>query len=131
MSSESGKRAISMKSRSAENWRSVTRFVATVMRSELGRVCIDLDSVLLHHNPEDGISRLGRPLLLGRRLTLLLRQKGFKVVVLTSRPGRYNHGMIHQYLLGKGFAVDRVTNVKPAADAYFDDKAFRVQKNWK
>jgi hypothetical protein len=38
--------------------------------------------------------------------------------------------MIHQYLLSNGFAVDRVTNVKPAADAYFDDKAVRVEKNW-
>lgn len=131
MSSESEKRGISTKSRSAENWRNVIRCVETVTLSELGRACIDLDSVLLHHNHEDGISHLGRPLSLGRKLTWLVRRRGFKVIVLTSRPGRYNHGMIHQYLLGHGFAVDRVTNVKPAADFYADDKALRIPKNWK
>lgn len=27
--------------------------------------------------------------------------------------------------------VDEVTNVKPPADVYFDDKAVRVPKNWR
>lgn len=119
-----------MKQRSAENWRNVTRFVETVTASELGIACIDLDSVLLFHNPEDGTSRLGHPLPLGRKLTRFLHRKGFKVVVLTSRKGRYKHGMIHQFLLSQDFVVDRVTNVKPAADIYLDDKACRVPKNW-
>lgn len=87
--------------------------------------------MLLHHNSEDGTSRLGRPLSLGRKLTLLLKRKGFRVVVLTSRRGRYKHGMIHQHLESLGFTVDHVTNVKPPADMYVDDKAVRVEKNWK
>jgi hypothetical protein len=121
-----------MKSRSVENWQNVTRAVATVIPSKrIGVACVDLDSVLLFHNPEDGTSRLGRPLSLGRKLTWLLRHKGFKVIVLTSRLGRYNHGKIHQYLVSSDFAVDHVTNVKPAADIYLDDKAFRIPKNWR
>ena len=119
------------KLRSAENWRNVTQLVETVTRFELGIACIDLDSVLLNHNPEDGTSRLGRPLSLGRKLTWLFHRKGYKVVVLTSRKNRYKHGMIHQYLESHGFAVDRVTNVKPAADVYCDDKALRIAKNWR
>jgi hypothetical protein len=120
-----------MSARSAQNWRNVIRDAATVIAiKHTGIACVDLDSVLLHHNPEDGISRLGRPLSLGRKLTWFLSKKGFKVIVLTSRPGRYNHGMIHQYLASHGFSVERVTNVKPAADCYCDDKGVRVPKNW-
>lgn len=119
------------KSRSAEKWRNVIHAVETAIAFKLGIACIDLDSVLLHHNPEDGISRLGRPLPLGRKLTLYFRQKKCKVIVLTSRPDRYQHGRIHQHLESLGFAVDRVTNVKPPADCYVDDKAVHVPKNWK
>jgi len=129
MSSERGKPADSAKLNSLLNWQSVTRFVETVMRFEVGVACVDLDSVLLHHNPEDGISRLGHPLPLGRDLTHLLRRHGFKVVVLTSRPAD-QHRLIYDFLLRHDFAVDDVTNVKPPADAYFDDKGFRIPKNW-
>lgn len=100
------------------------------MRLELGVACVDLDSVLIHHNHADGISRLGRALPLGRELVKLLKQKGYKVVVLTSRSGHYEHGRIHEYLRSRGFQIDRVTNVKPPADVYCDDKAFRIPKNW-
>lgn len=120
-----------MSNHCAAKWRDVQSFVATVMPTALGRACVDLDSVLLHHNPEDGTSRLGRALPLGRKLCRLLKQRGEKVVVLTSRIGLYNHGIIHERLRSLGFEVDHVTNRKPVADAYFDDKAFRIPKNWR
>ena len=101
------------------------------MRCELGIACVDLDSVLLHHEHKDGTSRLGRVLPLGRELTRLLKLKGYKVVVLTARNGLYSHGRIFEYLVARGFQIDHVTNRKPAADAYFDDKAFRIAKNWR
>jgi hypothetical protein len=125
------KRGILTKRRSAENWRNVIQSVETTTRISLGIACIDLDSVLLFHNPEDGISRLGRPLSLGRKLTWYFRKKKCKVIVLTSRPKLYEHGRIHQHLESLGFAVDRVTNIKPPADCYVDDKAIRVAKNWR
>lgn len=131
-SSDRAKPANSPKRSSEQNWRSVIRDAETAIASKrTGVACVDLDSVLLFHNPEDGISRLGRPLSLGRKLTWFLKHKGFRVVVLTSRPGRYRHGQIHQYLASHDFAVDHVTNVKPAADCYLDDKGIRVPKNWR
>jgi phosphoserine phosphatase len=99
------------------------------MRHELGVACVDLDSVLLYHEPEDGTCRQGRVLPLGRKLVQLLRSNGWRVVVLTSR-GVHQHLYIHDYLHSKRVFVDEVTNVKPPADAYFDDKAFRIPKNW-
>ena len=137
MSSASANHATSTKSRCAANWRNVKQFVETIMPFELGVACIDLDSVLLHHNSEDGISSLGPVLPLGRKLVRLLKQRGYWVVVLTSRPlnndqPEFNlcHGGICTMLRAVSVPVDRVTNVKPAADAYFDDKAYRIPKNW-
>lgn len=112
-------------------WQGVLLFVRTITASAPGTVCVDLDSVLLHHETDWPISRLGHPLRLGRELTRLLKSKGFRVVVLTSRIGLYNHGMIHEKLRAAGFQIDHVTNRKPPAIAYFDDRAFRIPKNWK
>ncbi len=126
------------KSLSEESWQSVKRYVETAMPFALGVACIDLDSVLLYHNSEDGISRLGHPLPLGQKLTRLLKDRGYRVVVLTSRPPNNDqpefglcHGGICTYLKVNGFCVDEVTNVKPPADVYLDDKAYRIPKNWK
>ena len=98
---------------------------------------MDIDSVLLHHDPEDGISRLGLPLPLGRKLVELLKSRGYRVVALTSRPPLndqprwdISHAGIWTYLRMAGILIDEVTNIKPAADAYFDDKAVRIKKNW-
>lgn len=126
-----------MNSRFVENWQNVSQFVETVMRCELGVACIDLDSVLLHHDPQDGIFRLGRVLPLGRKLVQLLKQRNYRVVVLTSRPPlndqpdwELSHGAIWTYLRMNHVMVDEVTNIKPPADVYFDDKAYRIPKNW-
>lgn len=110
-------------------WQDARRFVGTVMRYELGIACVDLDSVLLYHDSEESISRLGRALPLGRKLVDLLKLWGYRVVVLTARPTT-QHKRIAAHLKREGFAVDQVTNVKPPADCYIDDKAFRVPKNW-
>lgn len=112
---------------SLTNWQSVTRFAATAMRREAGCVCVDLDSVILEHNPED--SHLGPVLPLGRKLVAWLSKKGWRVIVLTARAKR--HQEILTYLHRRKVWADRVTNRKPFADAYFDDKAVRVPKNWK
>lgn len=119
-----------MNSRSDARWRDVQSFVATVMPRELMLACVDLDSVLLEHKHADGISHLGEVLPLGRKLVTLLKESEYQVWVLTSRP-QEQHMNILRHLQWAGFDVDCITNVKPAADAYFDDKAYRVPKNWK
>jgi hypothetical protein len=52
------------------------------------------------------------------------------IVVLTSRP-REQHAEIFMELLRHGFPIEHVTNVKPPAEAYLDDKAVRIPKNWR
>jgi hypothetical protein len=118
-----------MKPRSDAKWQDVKSFVATAMPRGLMRACVDLDSVLLHHEPDDGWD-LGRALPRGRDLTKLLKSRHYQVVVLTARPSD-QHASILKLLQYLDFAVDAVTNIKPPADAYFDDKAYRIPKNWK
>jgi hypothetical protein len=120
------------------NWKSVSQFVETAIPSELGVVCVDLDSVILEHHHEDGTSHLGRVLPLGRKLVKLLKSRGWRVVVLTSRPPNNEqpnfwlcHAGIKTHLRTNDVPVDDVTNIKPVADCYFDDKAVRVPKNWR
>lgn len=108
------------------NWQSVKRYVETVMPSQAGVVCVDLDSVILFHDSAD--SRLGRVLPLGRKLINLLR-KSHCVVVLTARAK--NHQGILTFLHKNNVWVDQVTNRKPYADAYFDDKGVPIPKNWR
>ena len=118
-----------MSKRYGAKWPDVLSFAATAMRCELGVACVDLDSVLIYHEGAWGNSRLGPPLLPGRRLCKILKRKKYRVVVLTARPD--GHCEIKDYLLSHNIPVDEVTNIKPAADVYFDDKAFRIRKNWK
>lgn len=129
--SGSAKRATTTNLPSGGNWQSVSEFVKTAMRYELGVACVDLDSVLLKHNPQDGTSRLGPVLPLGRKLVKLLKARKYRVVVLTSRPLVGMRWLkILAYLQNRDVPVYHVTNLKPPADVYFDDKAYRVEKNW-
>lgn len=112
----------------AMNWESVTQFAVTAMRYEAGVACVDLDSVILRHNPDEGY-RLGPVLPHGRKLVKWLQQNGWRVVVLTSRDR--GHQQILSHLNRNNVWPESVTNRKPYADAYFDDKAIRVPKNWR
>lgn len=119
---------------SAAKWLAVKSDVETAIVFKLGVVCVDLDGVLLYHESEWEDSRLGPPLDLGRKLVQLLVGKGYRVVVLTSRKVDGIQATaklrILNHLIALNFPVSDVTNVKPTADAYFDDKAYRIPRNW-
>ena len=95
----------------------------------LGTACVDLDGVLLYHRSEWGNSLLGLVLPLGLKLCQLLNRR-WAIVVFTARP-KAQHADIEEYLKLHRVPFSDVTNVKPPADAYFDDKAYRIPKNWK
>jgi hypothetical protein len=84
--------------------------------------------VLVYHTPDMGEGRLGRLLPFGLMLCQLLKQREKTVIVLTARSS--GHVAIHAHLKAKGYPVENVTNVKPPAQCYVDDKALRVSKNW-
>ena len=127
--SEAAKLARYRKRLFGAKWRSVMSSAAIATASGPMTACVDLDGVLLYHRSEWGTSRLGRVLPLGRKLCRLLRAKGYKITVLTSRP-RKQHLLIWTHLLSHAVFVDDVTNLKPPATFYFDDRAVKVPKNW-
>ena len=57
----------------------------------------------------------------------LIKKKGYKVVIFTARP---NIDEIHQWLQKHKIVVDDVTNSKPKAIAYIDDRGIRFT-NWR
>ena len=82
-------------------------------------VCIDLDGVILQ--AETGGAFVGE-LMPGAWEAINAICRWARIVVLTARPPD-QHPAIGRYLLAHGIAVDRVTNVKPAALFYIDDWA--------
>jgi DNA-directed RNA polymerase subunit RPC12/RpoP len=111
-----------------KNWQEIHKFVLTKLRREAGIVCVDCDSVILYHERDEHL-KVGKVLREGRMLVNLLQKLGWRVVVLTARAKR--HQELLTYLHKRNVWADKVTNVKPYADAYFDDKAVRVSKNWR
>jgi len=112
------------------DWLRIKRFIERELPAGPGIVCVDLDSVLVYHNSDWGNTHVGRVLPFGRKLCQLLRGHGKRIIVLTARP-REQHHAIWNFLCARGFGVEDVTNIKPAAQAYFDDRAVRIPKNWR
>ena len=113
-----------------KNWKSAILRAVIATPFKAGVVAVDCDSVILHHEPEESIRLLGPVLPAGALLVSELKKRKFRVVVLTARPERQHQDLLI-HLCRNRVWVDRVTNRKPYADAYFDDKAVRISKNWK
>jgi len=88
-------------------------------------ICIDFDGVI-HDNPR-GFQHgdiYGKPSK-GAVFTINnLVRNGYKVVVLTARGEEY-WDRVSLWLARNGFPQMEITNVKPPAQCYVDDKAIR------
>ena len=123
-----GKAALTPKKKFGTNLPNAIRRAVIATPPVAGVACVDLDSVILFHKHGED-SHLGRVLRRGRELVKLLQHLHFRVIVLTSRPARRQQEIL-SYLASHGVWVERVTNRKPYADIYCDDKALRIPKNW-
>jgi len=92
-------------------------------------VCMDFDGVLDHHNTEDPIDKIGEPLEPGIQLAKRIKKAGHRLVILTARPEQM-HNTILGWLKGQGVKADEVTNVKPPAAMYIDDRAAEWPRNF-
>ena len=84
-------------------------------------VAVDFDGVLAEHETEWHESKIGSPIQDGLRLLTQLQKKGYAVVVLTARKDTKT---VRTWLKKQGFQLP-VTNTKPPAVAYVDDRAVR------
>ena len=90
--------------------------------------CMDFDGVLHQHETGQGPGPLGEPLSPGLQMAKRIKAAGHKLVILTARP-RDQHHTIHGWLKGHGVRADEVTNVKPPAEMYIDDRAEHWPRN--
>jgi hypothetical protein len=90
--------------------------------------CMDFDGVLAYHETGDPITKIGEPLKPGIDLAKQIVRQGYKLVVLTARPIKMQDE-ISDWLKKQGVKA-QVTNVKPPAELYIDDRAIRYPKNF-
>ena len=91
-------------------------------------IALDYDGVIHKYSKayHDGTIYDG-PIDGARDAIRLLRKKGYRVAIFTARP---NIEDIHQWLQQHKIVVDDVSNVKPKAVAYIDDRGIRFT-NWR
>jgi len=90
--------------------------------------CVDFDGVLHYHETGDGPGPLGELLKPAIEMAKRIKAAGHKLVVLTARPEEQFED-IKGYLKGHGVKVDEVTNKKPPAVFYIDDRAIPWPRN--
>lgn len=91
-------------------------------------ICIDFDRTI--HDMDHPVPghKMGEPIPQALAAVDALVTIGHRVIVLTSQ---VNHGYIRKWLQFYGFPPLEVTNVKPVADVYIDDRAVRFEGNWR
>jgi Inorganic Pyrophosphatase len=83
-------------------------------------VAVDFDGVLAAKQTPFVKGEMGEPLQKGFALVRALKRAGYRVVILTARQ---ETPQVKTWLAKQGLRVDDVTNVKPPAIAYIDDRA--------
>ncbi|MDD3655016.1 MAG: HAD family hydrolase, partial [Desulfotomaculaceae bacterium] len=83
-------------------------------------VCVDFDGVLAQYDGWRGPDHLGKPMPKVGDFLADLNSLGYRVVVLTTRqPFAVTNWLIRHKMAG---FVDTITNTKPPAKAYIDDR---------
>lgn len=87
-------------------------------------VCVDWDGTMVAHIPTFNRKESGQLTPYSVDFLKALLAEGFNVVILTARQ---DHGPVTEELQRHGFSKIRVTNIKPPAIAYIDDRAINYQ----
>ena len=98
-------------------------------------LCIDFDGVI--HSYTSGWKGAGNipdpPVRGAKEFIQMMLSEGFKIVIMSSRASSLEGAMaIDDWLAKHGFPCDKmeVTNSKPAAVLYIDDRGYRFDGKW-
>lgn len=94
-------------------------------------IAVDFDGTI--HSYENGWqdgSIYGKEIAGAFNALLALHERGYKVVIFTARPAAQVGEWMFKNWPFKMFDVPEVTNTKPAAIAYIDDRAVKFNGNW-
>jgi soluble P-type ATPase len=89
-------------------------------------ICVDFDGVIHNYKMKNAGHVMGVPFENVRESIAELHKMGYKVVILTAQ---FDLTHIVQWLRYFGIDYDEITNLKPWADYYIDDKAIKFT-NW-
>ena len=88
-------------------------------------IAVDFDGVIHDFkNPVPG-RRMGPPIQGAQDALNRLRAQGYEIVVFTVWGDEKGQKTISDFMNYYDLPFDRITNIKPNADAYIDDKAVR------
>lgn len=93
-------------------------------------VAMDFDGVIAFHKTEWPPEKIGPPLKPGIEVAKRIKAAGHKLVILTAKP-KSVHKKIKKWMAEQGVQVDDVTNTKPPAEIYIDDRGMRYPRNYK
>jgi len=88
---------------------------------------VDFDAVLHAYTRWDGPEAVGLPIPRVEEGLLALRQAGYRVFIHSTRPRVPIKAWLDRYDLGE--YVERITDRKPPAQVFFDDRAMWVPPN--
>lgn len=89
---------------------------------------IDFDGVIHDHkNPIKGM-RMGKPIEGTDEALRRLKSRGHKIIVFSVWGDEKGKKTIEDFMKFYGLLFDEITNIKPHADYYLDDKAVRFTK---
>lgn len=95
----------------------------------MNRICIDFDGVIHRYSKGwNGGEIYDRPMP-GAKVAIRRLMKQFTVIILTAREADTHH-KVRAWLKKWGFPKIKVTNIKPPAIAYIDDRAIHFD-SWK
>ena len=93
------------------------------------KLAIDFDGTIHDYkNPVKG-KRMGEPIEGAKQALSRHRMLGYKVIIHSV--WGYKDNIIGDWMKFYGIPYDEITNIKPQADYYIDDKAIRFNNNWK
>ena len=95
------------------------------MNGEYMVVAIDFDGVIHDHkNPVEG-RRMGPPISGVKEALTKIRELGYQIIVFTVWGNDKGIRTIEDFMNYYQLPFDEVTNIKPNADYYIDDKAIK------